>query len=69
MDEFYDIIDDIANNLDDIHLRIEEVWTSGKDVLNECAEDFDNAVSYLGRAKELIDKIYIELFEKYHGEE
>ncbi len=70
MEEFYEVIEDISDTMNDIDLVIEDVWTSGEDIVpDEYAEDFENAVSYYATAKHLIDKIYIKLFEKRHDED
>lgn len=67
MNDFYDIIEDISNNMDDINLRIEDVWTGMADLPDEYAEDFENAVCHFADAKELIDKIFTDLYEKANG--
>lgn len=67
MNDFYDIIEDISNNMDDINLRIEDVWTGMADVPDEYAEDFENAVYHFADAKKLIDKIFTDIYEKSNG--
>ncbi len=67
MNDFYDIVEDISNNVDDINLRIEDVWTGIVDMPDEYAEDFENAVCHFTDAKGLIDKIFTDLYEKTNG--
>ena len=69
MNDFYDIVEDISNNVDDINLRIEDVWTGIVDLPDEYAEDFENAVCHFADAKGLIDKIFTDLYEKRHDED
>jgi len=70
MDNFYEVIEDISDKLNDISLIIDDVWTSGEDIVpEEHAEDFENAVWHYAKAKDLVDKIYVELFEKRHDKD
>ena len=68
MEEFFDTIEDISDNLDKVMLAVDDAWMGGEDFPPEYAEDFEKAVSHLGRAHELISKILKDILEKWHDE-
>ena len=69
MDDFYDIVEEISSSLDDIDLRITDIWTGIADMPDKYAEDFEKAVRHLATAKEIMDGIFAKLYGEQNDED